>query len=183
MSLLKPFAKLPELNTANVLLVDSEDTFQHVLADAIVQQKNNVNVNVRLARSLPLPAENEDSRPRIDLVVLILHLRSELSLSSAETSLKQLDPDYFLGKVCFVVTGARCASVPHERMAAVRKLATSLHCPLLFTEEQTAEGINTAACRVLNILRVSAGLVPMATGLSLFSLIRSTLPPDLDYQD
>ncbi|KPP71076.1 hypothetical protein Z043_110042, partial [Scleropages formosus] len=137
----------------------------------------------RLARTLPLPAENEDSRPRIDLVVLIVNLRSELSLSSTETSLKHLDTGFFLGKVCFLVTGARCTSVPHERLASLRKIAVSLHCPLLFTEDQTAKGISAAAGRVLNILRVSAGLVPLATGLGLSTLIRCSLPPDLDCQD
>lgn len=32
----------------------------------------------RLAKTLPLPVENEESRPRIDLVVFIIHLSSEL---------------------------------------------------------------------------------------------------------
>lgn len=32
----------------------------------------------RLAKSLPLPVENEESRPRIDLVVFIINLTSEL---------------------------------------------------------------------------------------------------------
>lgn len=117
------------------------------------------------------------------------------SLQSAEVSLKHLDPGYFLGKVCFMVTNgtargsnlfvfvfcllwktsrgsemeqkwsemenfppfkyllpsiivgknkasvrlslvARNASVPTERLDAVRKLAASRHCPLLFAEDQ-----------------------------------------------
>ncbi|XP_036805260.1 centromere protein M isoform X3 [Oncorhynchus mykiss] len=104
MSLLKPFSKLPGLNTANILLVENEEQFQQKLADTVVLQEKTVNVNVRLARSLPLPMENEESRPRIDLVVFIIHLTSELSFQSAETSLKYLDPGYFQGKVCFLVT-------------------------------------------------------------------------------
>lgn len=32
----------------------------------------------RLAKSLPLPVENEESRPRIDLVVFIINLCTEL---------------------------------------------------------------------------------------------------------
>lgn len=35
-------------------------------------------LNRRLAKTLPLPVENEESRPRIDLVVFIVHLSSEL---------------------------------------------------------------------------------------------------------
>lgn len=35
-------------------------------------------LNRRLAKSLPLPKENEESRPRIDLVVFIINLTSEL---------------------------------------------------------------------------------------------------------
>uniref|UniRef100_A0A672FQG7 Centromere protein M n=1 Tax=Salarias fasciatus TaxID=181472 RepID=A0A672FQG7_SALFA len=58
----------------------------------------------RLAKTLPLPVENEESRPRVDLVVFIINLTSELSFQSAEASLKYLDPGYFLGKACFMVT-------------------------------------------------------------------------------
>ncbi|KAL1005831.1 hypothetical protein UPYG_G00064500 [Umbra pygmaea] len=179
MSLLKPFSKTPEINGANILLVENEEQFQQCLAETIVLQNMNVNVNVRLARSLPLPMENEKSRPRIDLVVFIINLTSEASFKSAETSLKYLDPGYFLGKVCFVVTKARSA-VPPERLIAVRKLAASLHCPLLYAEDQTTEGVTTTAHRLLAILRVTAGLIPMATSLYLSTLTCYTLPSDTD---
>ncbi|KAJ8345215.1 hypothetical protein SKAU_G00294080 [Synaphobranchus kaupii] len=180
MSLLKPLNKLPELNTANVLLVENEELFQKKLADAIVLLENNVNVIVRLARSLPLPLE---SRPRIDLVVFIVHLNSEQSLLSAEASLKHLDSSYFLGKVCFLVTGARCGTLPYERLTSLKKLAATLNSPLLMTEDRTTEGVNTVAQRVLAVLRVAAGLVPMATGLYLSSLTRCTVPTDPDWQN
>ncbi|XP_078021011.1 centromere protein M isoform X3 [Epinephelus lanceolatus] len=134
----------------------------------------------RLAKSLPLPMKNDESRPRIDLVVFIINLASELSFQSAEASLKYLDPGYFLGKVCFMVTNARNASVPTEHMDAVRKLAASLHCPLLFAEDQTPDGVTNAADRLLTILKVAAGLVPMATTLYLSNLTRCTVPPDID---
>ncbi|XP_078137534.1 centromere protein M isoform X2 [Sander vitreus] len=171
MSLLKPFSKLPGLCTANILLVESEEQFQQSLADALVEETA-VTVNVRLAKSLPLPMENEESRPRIDLVVFIINLTSELSFQSAEASLKYLDPGYFLGKVCFMVT--------NERLDAVRKLAASLHCPLLFAEDQTPDGVTNATERLLTILKVAAGLVPMATTLYLSNLTRCTVPPDID---
>ncbi|XP_069553427.1 centromere protein M [Brachyistius frenatus] len=179
MSLLKPFSKLPDLNTANILLVESEEQFQQSLADALVEETG-VIVNVRLAKTLPLPMENDESRPRIDLVVFIINLTSELSFRSAEDSLKYLDPRYFLGKVCFMVTNARNASVPTERLDAVRRLAASLHCPLLFAEDQTPEGVTSATERLLTILKVAAGLVPMATALYLSNLTRCNLPPDID---
>ncbi|XP_068448079.1 centromere protein M isoform X1 [Clinocottus analis] len=161
------------------LLVESKEQFQQSLADALVQETA-FTVNVRLAKSLPLPMENEESRPRIDLVAFIIDLTSELSFQSAEASLKCLDPGYFLGKVCFMVTNARNAAAPVERLDAVRRLAASLHCPLLFAEDQTPDGVANATERLLTILKVSAGLVPMATALYLSNLTRSTVPPDID---
>ncbi|KAK1886610.1 Centromere protein M [Dissostichus eleginoides] len=165
MSLLKPFSKLPGLNTANILLVESEEQFQQSLADALVEETA-VTVNVRLAKSLPLPKDNEESRPRIDLVVFIINLTSELSLTRRS-----------LMNLSLVV---RNVSVPTERLDAVRKLAAALHCPLLFAEDQTPDGVTNATKRLLSILKVSAGLVPMATALYLSSLTSCTVPPDID---
>nr|XP_020452597.1 centromere protein M [Monopterus albus] len=179
MSLLQPFNKLPSLNTANILLVENEEQFQQSLADALVEESS-VIVNVRLAKSLPVPTENETSRPRIDLVVFIINLTSELSFESAEASLKYLDCGYFLGKVCFLVTNARSVSVPAERLDAVRKLAALFHCPLLFVEDQTADGVASAAERLLTILKVAAGHVPITTSLYMSILAQCTVPPDID---
>uniref|UniRef100_A0A3Q0QTZ8 Centromere protein M n=1 Tax=Amphilophus citrinellus TaxID=61819 RepID=A0A3Q0QTZ8_AMPCI len=167
MTLLKPFSKLPGLNTANILV------------SCTLKEKPKSSV-VRLAKSLPLPMENDESRPRIDLVVFIINVTSELSFHSAEASLKYLDPGYFLGKVCFMVTNARNASAPTERLDAVRKLAASLHCPLLFAEDQTPDGVASATERLLTILKVAAGLVPITTALYLSNLTRCTLPLDID---
>ncbi|XP_061882202.1 centromere protein M [Entelurus aequoreus] len=177
MSLLKPFSKLPDLKTASILLVEREEEFHHRLADALVKETA-VTLSVRLARSLPF--KHEPSRPRIDLVVFIINLTSELSLHSAEDSLKYLDPGYFLGKVCFMVTNARNATVPAERLDAVRKLAASHCCTLLFAEDKTADGAPNAAERLLSILKVAAGLVPMTTALYLSHLNLCTMPSDVD---
>uniref|UniRef100_A0A1A8S2V5 Centromere protein M n=1 Tax=Nothobranchius rachovii TaxID=451742 RepID=A0A1A8S2V5_9TELE len=177
MALLKPFSKLPGLNTAIILLVDNEEKFQLRLGDALLKETSVV-VNVRLAKSLPLPVN--ERRPRIDLVVFIINLTSEPSFQSAEASLKYLDPGYFLGKVCFMVTKGRNASVPTRRLDAVRMLAASLHCPLLFAEDQTPEGVFGAADRLLTILKGAAGLIPFTTPLYLSHLTRCTLPPDVD---
>ncbi|XP_053713236.1 centromere protein M-like [Synchiropus splendidus] len=177
MSLLKPYSKLPALNSATILLVENEEHFQQKLANSLVEESA-VTVNVRLAKSLPLPMENEESRPRIDLVVFIINLTSELSIRSAESSLKYLDAGYFLGKVCFMVTGARSVSVPPDRLVAVRKLAASHHSALLFAEDQTSDGVTNAAARLLTILKVAAGLVPMTTALYLSNLTQCSMPSD-----
>ncbi|XP_061572764.1 centromere protein M isoform X2 [Cololabis saira] len=162
-----------------LVLVESEENFQQRLAEALVK-KTSITVNVRLAKSFPLPMENNETRPRIDLVAFIINLTSELSLHSAEEARKYLDPGYFLGKVCFMVTNARNSLVPTERLDAVRKLAASLHCPLLFAEDQTPEGVNSAAGRLLTILKAASGLVPVTTALYLSNLTRCTLPPDFE---
>uniref|UniRef100_A0AAY4DQ54 Centromere protein M n=1 Tax=Denticeps clupeoides TaxID=299321 RepID=A0AAY4DQ54_9TELE len=161
-------------------LVENEEQFQKKLADVIVNAEKDVSVGVRLARRLPLPVENEETRPCIDLVVFIINLSFERSFQSVELSLKYVDPGFFLGKVCFLVTGARCWSVSSDRLQSVRKLATSLRCPLLYAEDQTVEGVNTAAARLLRVLKVTAGLTPWATGLSLSTLTRCTLSSDLE---
>lgn len=179
MSLLKPFNKLPELNAATILLVECEEQFQQGLAEALVEETS-MSVNVRLAKTLPLPMDNEEMRPRIDLVVFIINLTSELSFQSAKASLNHLAPGYFLGKVCFMVSNARSPAVPSDRLDAVRTLAASLHCPLLFAEDQTPDGVSVAAERLLTILKVSAGAVPMTTALYLSNLTCCTLPSDIE---
>ncbi|XP_063080162.1 centromere protein M [Engraulis encrasicolus] len=183
-TMLKPFRKTPALNEANLLLVENEEQLQCKLADLILQnEKDGFNIKVRLARQLPLPVDGEDSRPRIDLVVFIVNLMSERSLQSVEKSIKCLDPAFFLGKVCFLVTGARCLSVSKDNLLTVRKMAALLHCPLLFAEDQTSEGVTTVAVRLLSMLKVAAGLVPMATGLQLNTLAHCVMPTDMEEID
>ncbi|XP_036416175.1 centromere protein M [Colossoma macropomum] len=181
MALLSPYSKTPELNTATVLLVENEEQFQSRLADAIVQREKDINVNVRLARKLPLPVENSETRPRIDLVVFIVNLLSERSLQAAENSVSHLGSDYFLGKLCFVVTDARCGAVAQERLLSVRRLAASHRCPVICAEHQTEDGVTMTAMRVLTILKVSAGLSPVeTTALYLSTFTRCTVPSDFE---
>ncbi|KAM9454651.1 centromere protein M [Clarias gariepinus] len=181
MALLTPYSKIPELNTATVLLVENEEKFQSKLADAIVQKEKDLNVHVRLACRLPLPVENSETRPRVDLVVFIVNLLFERSLQVVENSLSYLSSDFFLGKVCFVVTDARCGAVAQERLLTVKKLAASHGCPVICAEHQTEDGISMAASRLLTILKVSAGASPMATtALYLSTLTRCTVPSELD---
>ncbi|XP_062866832.1 centromere protein M [Trichomycterus rosablanca] len=181
MAVLKPYGKIPELNTATILLVENEEQFQSKLADAIVQQEKDVNVNVRLACRLPLPVENGETRPRVDLVAFVVNLLSERSLQAVESSLAHLSHDYFLGRVCFVVTDARCGAVAQERFLSIRRMAASHRCALICAEHKTEDGVSAAASRLLTLLKVSAGVSPVATtALYLSALTRCTLPSDLD---
>ncbi|XP_016358142.1 centromere protein M [Sinocyclocheilus anshuiensis] len=136
MALLTPYSKVPELNTATVLLVENEEELQSKLANALVRNENDFNVNVRLARKLPLPVENKETRPRIDLIVFIVNLLSERSLQSVESSLAHLHSDCFLGKVCFLVTddGRWCErssrAAPEHLEGVGGNVAHSNHRPL-----------------------------------------------------
>ncbi|KAJ3614229.1 hypothetical protein NHX12_017803 [Muraenolepis orangiensis] len=121
---------------------------------------------------------HDESRPTIDLVVFIINLMSEFSLRSAEASLKHLDQRYFLGKVCFMVTNVRARLTPLDRIVAVRQWANDLQCPLLYAEDKTIGGVGTAVDRLLVILKVSAGCVPMANSLSLANLTRYVVPEE-----
>uniref|UniRef100_A0A671KBP2 Centromere protein M n=1 Tax=Sinocyclocheilus anshuiensis TaxID=1608454 RepID=A0A671KBP2_9TELE len=168
MALLTPYSKVPELNTATVLLVENEEELQSKLANALVRNENDFNVNVRLARKLPLPVENKETRPRIDLIVFIVNLLSERSLQSVESSLAHLHSDCFLGKVCFLVTDGELR-------------ATFNNCKCADTHRHTADGVNAAAVRLLNILKVSAGMSPIATtALYLSSLTRCSVTSELE---
>ncbi|TSK18085.1 Centromere protein M [Bagarius yarrelli] len=181
MALLSPYSKIPEPNAATILLIENDEKFQSKLADAIVQREKDANVNVRLACRLPLPVEKSETRPRVDLVVFIVNLLCERSFQVVENSLSYLRSDFFLGKVCFMVTGARCGTLAQERLLSVKKLAASHQCPVICAEHQTEDGVNMAASRLLTILKVSAGLSPIATtALYLSTLTRCTVPPELE---
>uniref|UniRef100_A0A8C3TRZ3 Centromere protein M n=2 Tax=Catharus ustulatus TaxID=91951 RepID=A0A8C3TRZ3_CATUS len=105
MSVLRPFDKLPMLNSAVLLLVGSDEAIQQKLAEAILREKRSFNISVHLATSLPLPSERDHLRPRIDMVVFMIDIKHKYSLKNVETSLAHVDANFFLGKVCFLVTG------------------------------------------------------------------------------
>uniref|UniRef100_A0A8C1NIC8 Centromere protein M n=1 Tax=Cyprinus carpio TaxID=7962 RepID=A0A8C1NIC8_CYPCA len=189
MALLTPYSKVPELNTATVLLVENEEELQSKLANALVQYEKDFNVNVRLARKLPLPVENKETRPRIDLIVFLVNLLSERSLQSVESSLAHLHSDCFLGKVCFLVTdgelralfnSCKCVHTHFYLITVFRKVFVKIRRVLL-SLSQTVDGVNAAAVRLLNILKVSAGMSPIATtALYLSSLTRCSVTSDLE---
>ncbi|NWH58594.1 CENPM protein, partial [Geococcyx californianus] len=122
-----------------------------------------------LATSLPLPSENDHLRPRIDLIVFIIDIKSRYSLKNVEDSLAYVDASFFLGKVCFLVTGVgrvNCCSVD---MNAVWKLGETYCSPVLFCELEL-EGIRVStAQRLVQLLRICAGHVPGVSALSFSS--------------
>ncbi|XP_049740509.1 centromere protein M isoform X7 [Elephas maximus indicus] len=117
MSVLRPLDKLPELNTATILLVSTEDALLQQLADSMLREDCASQLNVHLARSLPLPSSV--TRPRIDLIVFVVNLHSKYSLQNVEESLCHVDASFFLGKVCFLATGAKEPQVLIEHFLEV----------------------------------------------------------------
>lgn len=51
---------------------------------------------------------------------------------------------------------------------------------VIFPSLQTPDGVASATERLLTILKVAAGLVPIATALYVSNLTRCTLPLDID---
>ncbi|XP_063301030.1 centromere protein M-like [Pelobates fuscus] len=176
MSELRPFDKLPLLNTAGVLLLGSEEGCRERVARALLQAPKPFQVKIHMAPGLPLPPEGEHRRPRFDLVLVLVSLDSQASLTAARASLPRLDPHYFLGKLCFLALGA---ARPHmvER-SAVRKLADTHRSPLLFVQLDRPEDMDCAAQRLVNMLQVSAGLLPGISALYVGSLLQSSLSWD-----
>ncbi|XP_052017341.1 centromere protein M isoform X2 [Apodemus sylvaticus] len=103
MSVLRPMDKLPDLNRATVLLVSTEDALVQPLAELMLKVDCASELRVHLANALPLPSNA--NRPRIDLIVFVINLHSKYSLQKVEESLSYVDSSFFLGKVCFLVTG------------------------------------------------------------------------------
>ncbi|XP_036064669.1 centromere protein M isoform X2 [Onychomys torridus] len=103
MSVLRPMDKLPDLNRATILLVGQEDALLQRLAESMLKERCASELRVHLANSLPLPSSVH--RPRIDLIVFVINLHSKHSLQNVEECLNHVDSSFFLGKVCFLVTG------------------------------------------------------------------------------
>ncbi|XP_005039726.1 PREDICTED: centromere protein M [Ficedula albicollis] len=173
MAVLRPFDKLPMLNSCVILLVGSDEAIQQKLAEAMLQEKRNFNVSIHLATSLPLPSERDHLRPRIDMVVFMIDIKSKYSLKNVETSLAHVDASFFLGKVCFLVTGVGRVNACSIETNAVCKLAEAYCSPVLFCELEL-EGVRAAtAQRLLRMLQICAGHIPGVSALSLVSLMRN----------
>ncbi|XP_058661735.1 centromere protein M [Ammospiza nelsoni] len=174
MAVLRPFDKLPQLNSGVLLLVGSDEALQRQLAEAILQEKKDFNISIHLATSLPLPSERDHLRPRIDLVVFMIDIKSKYSLKNVETSLAYVDASFFLGKVCFLVTGVGRVNACSIETNAVCKLGETYCSPVLFCELEL-EGVRAAtAQRLVRMLRICAGLLPGVSALSFVSLMRKS---------
>ncbi|XP_039581382.1 centromere protein M [Passer montanus] len=174
MAVLRPFDKLPALNSGVLLLVGSDEALQRKLAEAMLQESKDFNISIHLATSLPLPSERDHLRPRIDLVVFMIDIKSKYSLKNVETSLAHVDASFFLGKVCFLVTGVGRVNACSIEMNAVCKLGEAYCSPVLFCELEL-EGIRVAtAQRLVRMLGICAGHIPGVSALSFVSLMRKS---------
>ncbi|XP_032643069.1 centromere protein M [Chelonoidis abingdonii] len=175
MSLVKPFDKLPTLNAATILLVGTDESQQQQLAEAILKEKKTFKINIHVATSLPLPAERDHIRPRIDLIAFMINMQSKHSLRNVEASLSHMDANFFLGKVCFLITGVGRMNHCSVEMNAVRKLGNLYCSPVLFCELDS-EGIRVAtAQRLLRMLQICAGHMPGVSALFFSSLMKSSI--------
>ncbi|NWJ09673.1 CENPM protein, partial [Crypturellus undulatus] len=127
-----------------------------------------------LATSLPLSSERDNLRPRIDLIVFIIDIKSKYSLKNVEASLAHVDASFFLGKVCFLVTGVGRVNYCSIETNAIWKLRDIYCSPMLYCELEL-EGIRVAtAQRLLRMLQICAGHIPGVSALSFGSLMRSS---------
>ncbi|NXD79485.1 CENPM protein, partial [Halcyon senegalensis] len=127
-----------------------------------------------LAKSLPLPSERDHLRPRIDLIAFMIDIKSKHSLKNVEDSLTHVDANFFLGKVCFLVTGVGRMSYCSVDMNAIWKLG-EVYCSPVLCCELELEGIRFAtAQRLLRMLQICAGHVPGVSALYFSSLMRSS---------
>ncbi|XP_075009893.1 centromere protein M isoform X2 [Calonectris borealis] len=141
MAVLRPFDKLPALNSAVFLLVGSDEGLQQKLAEAMLREKKNFKISI---------------------------------LKNVEASLAHVDASFFLGKVCFLVTGVGRVNYCSVEMNAIWKLGEVYCSPVLFCELEL-EGIRVAtAQRLLRMLQICAGHVPGVSALSFGSLMRSS---------
>nr|XP_045008829.1 centromere protein M isoform X3 [Jaculus jaculus] len=103
---------------------------------------------------------------------------SELRVfQNVEESLHHVDSNFFLGKVCFLVTGAGRDSHCSVHRNTVAKLAHTYRSPLLFCDLEVESFRATVAQRLVRMLQICAGHVPGVSGLNLLSLMRSPSPP------
>ncbi|XP_074024920.1 centromere protein M [Numenius arquata] len=174
MAMVRPFDKLPALNSAVLLLVGSDEGLQRKLAEAMLREKKSFKISIHLTTSLPLPAERDHLRPRIDLIVFMIDIKSKYSLKNVEASLAHVDANFFLGKVCFLVTGVGRVNYCNVEMNAIWKLGEVYCSPVLFCELEL-EGIrNATAQRLLRMLQICAGHIPGVSALSFSTLMRKS---------
>ncbi|XP_054044397.1 centromere protein M isoform X1 [Rissa tridactyla] len=174
MAVVRPFDKLPALNSVALLLVCSDEGLQRQLAEAMLREKKSFTISIHLTTSLPLPSERDHLRPRIDMIVFMIDIKSKCSLKNVEASLAHVDASFFLGKVCFLVTGVGRVNYCSVDMNAIWKLGEAYCSPVLFCELEL-EGVRVAtAQRLLRMLQICAGHIPGVSALSFGTLMRSS---------
>ncbi|KFQ36081.1 Centromere protein M, partial [Merops nubicus] len=142
-------------------------------AEAMLREKKSFAISIHLATTLPLPSERDHLRPRIDLIAFMIDIKSKHSLKNVEASLAYVDARFFLGKVCFLVTGVGRMNYCSVEMSAVWKLGEDYCSPVFFCELEL-EGIRAAtAQRLLRMLQVCAGHIPGVSALSFSSLLKN----------
>ncbi|XP_077908784.1 centromere protein M isoform X2 [Ictidomys tridecemlineatus] len=159
-----------------------------------------------LAKALPLPSNV--NRPRIDLIVFVINLHSKYrpekqglcclhcevcpplvcflalawppSLQHVEESLHHVDASFFLGRVCFLGTGAGQEHHCSLHRNTVLKLAHTYRSPLFFCDLEVEDFQATMAQRLVRMLLICAGHVRGVSALNLLSLLRTseTPPPE-----
>ncbi|XP_019370630.1 PREDICTED: centromere protein M isoform X2 [Gavialis gangeticus] len=141
MSVVRPFDKLPVLNSAAILMVGTDEDLQQQLAQTILKEKKDFKISI---------------------------------FKNIEASLAHVDANFFLGKVCFLVTGVGRVNRCSVEMSAVRKLGEAYCSPLIYCELEL-EGIRiSTAQRLLRMLQICAGHVPGVSALFFSSLMRSS---------
>ncbi|KAM6303157.1 centromere protein M [Podargus strigoides] len=177
MAVLRPFDKLPVLSSATLLLVGSDEGLQKQLAEAILREQKNFRIHIHLATSLPLPSERDHLRPRIDLIAFVIDIKSKYSLENIEASLAHVDASFFLGKVCFLVTGVGRVNYSSIKMSALWRLGEVCCSPVLFCGLELERIRVATAQRLLRMLQICAGHVPGVSALS-FGLLMRTFAHD-----
>ncbi|XP_013008644.1 centromere protein M isoform X2 [Cavia porcellus] len=98
-------------------------------------------------------------------------------LQNAEASLHHMDTSFFLGRVCFLATGAGQDSHCSVHHNTVRKLARTYRSPLLFCDLEVDAFRASLAQRLVRMLQICAGHVPGVSALNLLSLLRGSESP------
>ncbi|XP_044157429.1 centromere protein M [Bufo gargarizans] len=173
-SVLKPFDKMPVLNAASLLLVGSEESHQELIANAILKRMGTYEVKIHMTTSLPLAFERDHLRPRFDMIVFFINVHSKYSLTSVISSVTLLDAYFFFGKVCFLATKGMHGKVQHCLVdkSMVKDLADKYLSLLIHTELEDEDDVEWTAKRLLNMLKICAGLVPGISSLYTGSVIK-----------
>uniref|UniRef100_UPI00358EA3FF centromere protein M isoform X2 n=1 Tax=Myxine glutinosa TaxID=7769 RepID=UPI00358EA3FF len=174
MDLLRPYSKSnpAQPNSATILLVGADGLGQEHLVEALHKVHVTFNLNVHVANKLPLLEEGEKTRHCISLIVFLVDLTNPYSMTSVQDSLPYVAPDFFVGKVFFLITGVKLEKDCAVSHASVINLARTCHSECICADLQNEGSVRLAAERLVRILKIVGGLIP---GLSSTCLCRPML--------